>query len=132
MIFNGNFIKYLMDVKNVPEIVLDADGQVVKNAPAHYSWVDKSGNFYRIKSNSSRENNYAITTEIKIYNPDKDKTINYQITDDIGLGKNEKIKEIKYRGNFTEASFVDGGGNIYHFIVLDDGVVLRRLEWAPQ
>jgi hypothetical protein len=129
--FNGIFIKYLTDVKKSPEIVLDADGQVEKNAPAYYSWVDKSGNFYRIKSYNAHENNYAITTKIQIYNPIKDKTINYQIAGDIKSVKDCKTKEIKYRGNFTEAAFVDFDGNIYHFIALDDGVVLRRIAWKP-
>jgi hypothetical protein len=130
--FNGSFMKYLTDVRSSSEIIIDADGQVVKNAPVNYSWVDKGGNFYRIKSSNSRENNYAITTKIQIYNPVNNKTNNYQIAGDVKSVTNDKTNEIKYRGNFTESSFVDVDGNIYHFIALDDGIVLRRLEWKPE
>lgn len=50
--------------------------------------------------------------------------IDYDIFGDIKSG----TKEIRYQGNFTESSFVDVDGNIYHLIALDDGAVLRRIE----
>ncbi len=113
--FDGNFLKY---VKNPNH--------------DHFSWYDKEGTFYRIKSNNSRKNNYAITTTVQIENKDKNIKIQYQINGDVQSKKIEKPIQIRYRGNFDERFAVDSEGDIYHLIALDDGVLLRRISWKSK
>lgn len=132
--FEGNFVKYLTDIKSAPQIILNSDGQVDKNALSYCSWMDGLGNCYKIWSKSSAKNNLALTTEIQIFPPNT-KThavITHEFSGDIKSVKDGMERIIRYSGNYEERSFVDSESVIYHLIALDNGVVLRRIEWKEK
>ena len=110
--FNGNFIRYEKKPKD--------DG---------FSLHDKEGTFYRIKSNNTHKNYLGIETSVQIENPKTGLKIDHSIHGDVKVEKTNKTILIKYLGNYYEKFIVPSAGLIYHFIVVDDGVILRRLTW---
>ncbi len=109
---NGNFIKYDK-----------------KTSDDRFAWHDKEGTQYRIKSNNSHKKYFGIETTVQIENPKNGIKINHSIHGDVKVEKNNKTTFIKYLGNYYEKFSVDSDGAIYHFIAVDDGVILRRLIW---
>jgi hypothetical protein len=130
--FDGSFIGYLKDVKSAPQIMLNAEGHVDKNAPHFCSWMDNNGNCYKIWSNASRSTNNIFSTHIQIFPhnfKNSEDMIAHEVSGDIKFVKDGKDHTIRYNGNFEESSFVDSDGTIYHLIALDDGVALHRIAW---
>lgn len=132
--FDGNFLKYLADVKSVPEIMLNADGQINKDAPHYCKWMDGKGNCYKIWSTSSGKADYVLTTKIQIFPPNSktEDMITHEVPCVVKFVKEGKEHIIRGGGNFDERYFVTQSGTIYQLIALDDGVVLRRIEWKPR
>jgi hypothetical protein len=132
--FEGNFVKYIFDMKNGRQILIDDHGQLNKNAPNYCSWLDRKGNCYKIWSKSSAKTGFVLTTQIQIFPPNS-KTkdiITHELSGDVKYVRDGAEHFIGYKGNFDERSFVDLDGTIYHVIALADGVILRRLTWKFQ
>lgn len=130
----GNFMKYMTDVKSAPEIMLNSDGQVIKTAPSYCSAMDSKGNCYKIWSKSSSKTGFVITTQIQIFPPNSTSNdiITHHFGSDVKFVSNGAEHSVRYKGNYGERSVVSLDGTIYHMIALDDGIVLRRLTWNSQ
>jgi hypothetical protein len=132
--FNGNFIKYMVDVKSAPNILLNTDGKIRRDMPNYCRLVDRHDNCYKIWSNASARTNGVFSTHIEVFPPHSKTSdmITHEVSGDVKFAKDGKDQIVGYRGNFSESSFVDQDGAIYHMIALDDGVILRRLTWTHQ
>ena len=121
--------KIILGKKLSQTFLLDTKSKAVKEEIKDiYSWRDKDGNYYFIKTNNLRKKNDLIT-KIDIYNPTTKLHKNIQMSGDIKTIKNNKEKLFRYQINFTEVAKVDADGNIYHLIALEDGVLLRKITW---
>lgn len=113
----------------VHTIVIDKESnKVINTVLGRYSMTDDKGKFVAVRTlSASKRKKKPMLTMIEVLDSATSKKDVFELTGDIRVNKNGKNKLYKLTGGHFEASRLGTDGAIYHMLVLNDGVVVRKI-----
>jgi len=110
-------------------MVIDKESnKVIKTVNGRYSMTDDKGKFISIRTLSApKRERKPMLTRIEVFDSVTDKKEMLELAGDIRVSKNGKEKVYRLTEENYEESRMDADGTIYHMLVLNDGVVVRKI-----
>lgn len=115
--------------KIVHTMVIDKENnKVIETVNGRYSMADDKGKFVSVRTlSASKRERKPMLTKVEVYDSVNEKKEVAEFKGDIRVNKNGKEKVYRLAEGYFEASRMDIDGAIYHMLVLDDGVVIRKI-----